>query len=54
LEPEEPPGAPEPEVEQEHSQLLRRVEALVELSRKERERLELQEEPTGEDLPPEL
>ncbi len=54
MEPEELPGAPEPEVEQEHSQLLRRVEALVELSRKERERLELQEGPTGEDLPPEL
>jgi hypothetical protein len=54
LEPEELPGLPEPEVEQEHSQLLRRVDALVEISRKERERLEMPEEPAEENLPPGL
>ena len=46
MEPEEPP-----EPEQEHSQLVRRVEALVEISRKERERLEKSEGPAGENLP---
>lgn len=51
MEPEEPPGPPEPE--QEHSQLVRRVEALVEISRKERERLEKSEALAGENLPAE-
>ena len=51
MEPEEPPGPPEPE--QEHSQLVRRVDALVEISRKERERLDKSEEPAGENPPPE-
>jgi len=51
LEPEEPPGPLEPE--QEHTQLVRRVDALVELSRKERERLEKPEGPADANLPPE-
>lgn len=49
-------GPPEPEVEleQEHSRLLNRVGALVEISRRERERLEKPEvqAPEGETLPP--
>ena len=53
MEPEERPGPPEPETEQEHSRLLRRVDALVEISRKERERLEA-EEPADQNPPPEL
>lgn len=56
MEPEELPGVPDPEVEQEHSRLLGRVDALVEISRKERERLEKPERqaPVDENLTPEL
>lgn len=53
MEPEERPVPLEPEAEQEHDRLLRRVEALLEISRKERERLEA-EAPDGENLPSDL
>lgn len=53
METEERPVPLEPEAEQEHSRLLRRVEALLEISRRERERLEA-EAPEGENLPEEL
>ena len=52
MEPEERPVL-EPEAEQDHAKLLRRVDALLELSRKERERLE-GEDPAEENLPPKL
>jgi hypothetical protein len=45
---QEPQAAPDPEEEREHAELMGRVDALVQISRKERDRLEkLQDQTPG-------